>query len=332
MNWIRNFLTKYKYAIIWTLCYVAGAWVIFHGLFNFNLFSYANWSRLAHAQLVGFPGFVFGVLMLCALPLYVATMAIIIRTGAPLFTIPIPEFMRATPIEAPATPASATDDPAPQSTAPAPLSPDIPLELRNAFMRARENPGREQISMVDTRTIDSEIKTSAPTPDDGASAEPVTGLPLPTDFDISAPQDEAPDGNFEMSGFSAPVFTEINFDEPDITPAAPAPVPQGGSMPEYLNANNIHINATENDIIITDKFAIAIHDDPDFWVAENDNWFATGRQKSSPIPELVNIAHAHNVTPVLYLAATNIMDLDAHRAEWERDGITVITQPNELPK
>lgn len=342
MQRILDFLKKQKYVIIWTVCYFCVAYALFRILFGFDMLSYAHWTRLANAQLHGFAGFVFGIMILTVLPIYASTTAIIVRTGAPLFTIPLPAFLKRAPAAAPA----ATDAPAPADDAPAerPLPDGLPMELRAAYLRARSNAGREQISSVDTRSVDTasnippaiDAKSAiaeiiAPTTQSVATAQQSTttennAFPLPTDFDLG---DDFDDTNIDsnITNMDAPVFTEINFDD------APAATPtKNASITEYMHDHNIKIVSTDGDILITDKLAIAVHDDPNFWVAEDENWFATGKQKTSPVLELVRAAEKHNVKPVLYMGATNIMDFDQMREKWTAAGITVITRPDELPE
>lgn len=342
MQRILDFLKKQKYVIIWTVCYFCVAYALFRILFGFDMLSYAHWTRLANAQLHGFAGFVFGIMILTLLPIYASTTAIIVRTGAPLFTIPLPAFLQ----RAPAAAATTTDTPTATNDAPAarPLPDGLPMELRAAYLRARNNAGREQISSVDTRSVDTasnippaiDTKSAiaeiiAPTTQSVATAQQNTttennAFPLPTDFDLGDDFDDTKiDSN--ITDMDAPVFTEINFDD------APAATPtKNASITEYMHDHNIKIVATDGDVLITDKLAIAVHDDPNFWVAEDENWFATGQQKTSPVLELVRAAEKHNVKPVLYMGATNIMDFDQMREKWTAAGITVITRPDELPE
>lgn len=347
MQSICDFLKKQKYAIIWTVCYFCVAYALFRILFGFDMLSYAHWTRLANAQLRGFAGFVFGIMILTLLPLYASTTAIIVRTGAPLFTIPLPAFLK----RAPAAATAATDAPEPADDTPAerPLPDGLPMELRAAYLRARSNAGREQISSVDTRSVDTasnippaiDTKSAiaeiiAPTTQPATPAQPDAAtsdngaLPLPTDFDLGDDFDDA-DIDSNIADMAAPVFTEINFDDTPAAPTAPAPTPNA-SITEYMHGHDIKIIATDGDILITDKLAIAVHDDPNFWVAEDENWFAAGSQKASPVLELIRAAEKHNVKPVLYMGATNIMDFDQMREKWTAAGITVITHPDELPE
>ncbi len=342
MQRILDFLKKQKYVIIWTVCYFCVAYALFRILFGFDMLSYAHWTRLANAQLHGFAGFVFGIMILTLLPIYASTTAIIVRTGAPLFTIPLPAFLQRAPTAA----ATTTDTPTAADDAPVarPLPEGLPMELRAAYLRARNNAGREQISSVDTRSVDTasnippaiDTKSAiaeiiAPTTHSVATAQQNTttennAFPLPSDFDLG---DDFDDTNIDsnIADMDAPVFTEINFDD------APAAIhTQNASITEYMHDHNIKIVSTDGDILITDKLAIAVHDDPNFWVAEDENWFATGQQKTSPVLELVRAAEKHNVKPVLYMGATNIMDFDQMREKWTAAGITVITRPDELPE
>ena len=48
----------------------------------------------------------------------------------------------------------------------------------------------------------------------------------------------------------------------------------------------------------------------DFWIADEIDWFAPGKQKPSPIVELFTAARDNGVRPILYLAAKNVMDLE----------------------
>ena len=61
-----------------------------------------------------------------------------------------------------------------------------------------------------------------------------------------------------------------------------------------------------------------------------DSWFATGKQKDSPIPELISLAKQNELTPVLYLASQNIMNIDATTANFESMGVHVIKDLDEI--
>ncbi len=332
MTKIIELFKAHKYAVIWTVCYLFTMWAILYFLFNFDMLNMAQWHKLAHAQLRGFAGFVFGLLILAALPLYIATTTLIVRNKKPLITITlpkikIPNFLRPTPPAAPSNP-----QPTPESETPSlptddttDLPPDIPAELRDAFIRARNNLGRIQTSAFNSPTITP--ITATPTPE--YTADTPDTLPVPADFDITASDDITPDA---MDQFT-PTFTEINFDGPDIgTDTAPQSdnvAPNNSALIEYLNKNGQNYT-TDGDIIITDTRAIITHADPDFWVADTDNWFAAGKVCPSPIIAVKDAATKHNVAPTIYLESTNILDIEKLIEQWHTDGITVITDPSEL--
>ena len=237
-------------------------------------------------------------MILAAGPLYIATSALITKQNKPLFEIPIPKWIKNIKI-----PTTKTQ---PEKTTPAPtaeqktadkkteetLSDEIPLEIRNAFARAKLHPIKF-----------TKPENKEPAPDTNSTATEV--LPLPTDFDIQL--DEA----FDESPISIPTFSDINFDEDD------------DDTDEEKNTN-------DSEITITNTHAIVTHSDPDFWVVDDDNWFATGKTRPSPIAAVLKAAHEHDVKPVIHLAQSNILDIENLIKKWESDGITVITDLSEL--
>ncbi len=338
-------------------------WVILQGLFGFSIFSASDWTRLFHAELRGFAGFVFGILILAAIPIYVATTTLIIRTGKPLFVIPKPkilQFSKPEPTPAPSEPATDTEPAAPATQE---LPTNLPRELRSAFLRARQNlnsinlsapasetpqPDQTQQSPASSMPITPDGPAAAdvmpaptapaiPTPETenihiGAAAIPPLSdandaFPIPSDFDFSAPKSSSIPG--------APVFSDVTFDnpvesKPEMPPApSPNPMAENNDLIEFLKSNSESIT-TDGDIVITDKYAIATHSDPDFWIADAESWFATGKQCPSPVAAAINAAAAHGLRPVLYLAATNILDIDEKRAEWESQGVKIITELPDL--
>ncbi len=359
MNKIREFIKTNQMAIKWSIAYVIVMWAVLRGLFNFRMFSITDWTRLAHAHLHGFAGLVFGILLLAAVPLYIATTTIIVRTKKPIFAIKLPSFL---------TIKKSADKPkdddaekksndtaanAPTENPPA-LPQSMPPELKESFIRARNKIGRPSTSAIsDTAinntmapapaptAIDTPMQTAPKAPKNEpaatVTATPATtdtneAFPLPDNFDFddsASPQNASPFA-------SAPVFSEINFgNDEKVAPETTAPKPdvtQGANnekITQYLDSKSIAYTI-ENDIVITDKHAIATHDDKDFWIADDETWFATGVARPSPVAAVKNAAAAHGLHPVLYLAQSNIMDLDTRRDAWRADGILVITDPSEL--
>ncbi len=323
---LKNIFTN-KHAIIWTVGYIFISWAILYFLFNFNIFNTNQWHHLMNARLHGFAGFVFGILILSALPLYIATTILIIRKNNPLITIPIPK------ITLPGLSKNKgnenTPEPQPELSEPATvqknpeLPSELPRELHSAFLRARENailfqrPGQ----------------TTSNTNEANNEAIPIMeALPLPSDFDISF--DDTP-GFIDDTNASIPTFTDINFDD---TPNTPTFEPDtqdtnndiyDSKLVQHLLQNNITFDI-DQDIVLTPKYAIAIHEDNDFWATDDTNWFASGKVRPSPINAVKNCAPAHNLRPAIYLGATNILDIDELISDWESDGITVITDLNKI--
>ena len=332
MKKILELLQKNKYALIWTVCYIFIVWAILKWMFNFSIFSATQWHILFHAQLRGFPGFVFGILILAAIPMYIATTNIILRTKKPLFKIPLPEFLRPVPDEK-------KSENAPSEKLDAPVSVQeqkqndtpkkiIPPEMRAAFARARLHIGPTPKSNFDLSNLAQTTPSSAPK--NQQEMQPVDELPLPTDFDIPEQSDNA-------TPSFVPVFSDLNFDDQDAAQPPETPnTPNTQNTPDdlkpivkHLEQNNIKFEI-QNGIILTDRDAIAAHNDPDFWIADDGTWFAAGKQKPSPIDTILAAGAARGVRPVLYLGYTNIMDFEARRAQWSGNGVTVITDISEI--
>lgn len=321
---IKNLYSANKYALWWTVWYIFGTYIILKYLFNFSIFSATQWHKLMYAHLYGFAGFVFGILILAAVPLYVATTTIVIRTKKPLLTIPLPKipacvkhivtlFHQPAPEPAPA-PAPTPEPEQPQSDH-IDLPADMPAEMRASYVRARKYGSSFAIAQHNLNHINE--STTAPTD----AAKPGE-LPIPTDFDFDVPDTPADD----TPVFSdVPMFTDIDFDAPNTA-----------TTDNYNDAVLKRLAATGrettviNDIVIADGMAIASHTDDDFWIADAETWFAPGKTRPSPIAALTRVATENNAKPILYLGATNIMDLDTLRPTWESAGITVITKLSEI--
>lgn len=352
MMWkrIKDFYSSNKYAVWWTAGYVAACWAIMHYMFNFNIFSATRWNQLWHAHLYGFAGFVFGILILAMIPLYIATTIVVARTRAPLFNfkLTIPEWIKTffknafiqTPMDEPEVapapesisesisepvcePVADATTPEPQSPTPAPET--IPAEMRVAYARARDNIARAQTSAFDLGHMTAPKAQVATIPDDEPSTS--ESMPIPTDFDIADTENVIGD---------TPIFTDIDFDDDDETndeglPANDIQTPgdTNEAVIKYLTNASIPFEIID-DIVVTNKFAIASHTDSDFWVADTESWFAAGKIRKSPIASIQSIAAARNLEPVLYLGADNIMDIDELRTEWKSAGIRVISDLDEL--
>jgi hypothetical protein len=179
---------------------------------------------------------------------------------------------------------------------PDPKKAEVPTEIKEEEPEPEENlpqniPTELRGAFLRSKTGASPIHIArndeavvSPTTIDAPVEFAAPSLPLPDDFDFDTA--DAP---------AAPMFRDIKFDDDD--------------------DDNFRI---ENDKII------AVHDDSDFWIADGDEWFANGKQKPSPIKELLRLAAEKNLKPVLELRARNIMDIDDKIKEWEKLGVEVI--------
>lgn len=304
MKKILDLFKTHKNFITWTICYVFVLWFIFYFMFGFNIFNTHQWHYLANAQFYGFVGFVFTALLFAALPIYISTSILIIRKKKPLITIPLPQLPALVTKKTETTPDAPTPSPEKTDSQPEPditTNPDIPPEMMPAFISAKNHPLNISIAAPENATDATDI----------AQAQ----LPLPDDFDIDFTSDSTTNNNI-------PTFTDLDFDStPENTTST--------DITAYLNTQGIEYKIID-DIVITPTHAITTHNDSDFWVTDNENWFATGKTKPSPVIAVKYAAKQHNVKPILYLAETNIMDLETLIPQWESDGITVITSLTEL--
>lgn len=315
MNKPFDFFKTYKNTVLWTGGLIAAYYFIFLVLFGFNLFSLTDWSYLASAHLRGFGGLVFGVLILSALPLVVATTVVTMRK--PLFTLS--GFKKKK--KAPATDnkkEAALVQPEPEK----PLPTNLPPELKTAFLRARQIVRENPALALEIKNADQHVSEQIPSAP-VISDTLVSGLPLPNDFDFLT-SDDTIDTDMPV----IPVFKEIDFEksgnqvEPDVTSVS-------SKLIDYLEKKNYTVTK-DGDVIVANGMVIVTHADSDFWIADTEDWFAAGKQKKSPIMDVIGIADRQNLSPVLYLAEQNIMDLDKHIAEWESQGVKVITKPSDI--
>lgn len=318
MSKLSDFLKKLKTPFLWTCGYVFLTWALMHILFNFEIFSYSHWHRVANAHLHGLGGFAFCLIIFACIPLYIATTTIVIRTGKPLLALPVPKFISHIMEKLFPKQASQTDEvPETQNesvTAPIDTSMDnIPAEMRAVFLRARTHPNRTATPICSVCSVSPNVyPTNSPTTPTVSHDE----MPLPPDFDFDDTQPVP----------TAPMFQDIDlgFDTTPDTDDETNPVI------DYLSQNGRKFDITDDDIIITDTAAIAVHNDNDFWIMDEPVWFASGKTRPSPITPLRTIAAEHNIRAILYLGATNIMKCDEKIAEWEQSGVHVVKKLTDL--
>ena len=335
----KSFVNFWR-AVAWTGIYVFVMWAILRGLFNFNMFSIVHLTKLLHLQLHGFAGAVFGILVLAAVPLYVATTVITVRNKEMPVKLPLPKCLtdvKPVPKPEPVVPVVTATE-----TLPPPRA-VVPAEMRETFMRAQKNYGARQMSVFNRQTASAAASAPAAMPAGTPVAEPVRepitesaamaktedvatygAMPIPTDFDMDAPTGAGTD-------VDVPVFADINFDD-DNTPAGVGATVDESPINKVLNfLRGAGVEAQLNgDLIVANGYAIAVHDDEDFWVPDELDWFAAGKQRPSPIVALRRAREEQGLKPVLYLATDSIMDLDKNSAEWTSDGIKVVQGREEL--
>ena len=87
---------------------------------------------------------------------------------------------------------------------------------------------------------------------------------------------------FEMKSVDVPVFADINFDD-DNTPAGAGETVEESPIDKVLNflrGAGVDANVAGGDLIVANGCAIAVHDDDDFWVPDEIDWFAAGKQRA----------------------------------------------------
>jgi hypothetical protein len=280
-----------KHFLIWTGWYFVASYLIFLFIFGFSILNLSDWAKIPRISLHGFGGMAFGAALIAWIPIWLAGLAAISKTGASIFSF-------AKKNEVPEDSSESEAQQKPEIIYPA----GLPEEMHVPYSRLKY--GMLSRGAMECHTV--QKKPDAALSADCSPAvenELSTSLPDSFDFDTSEESD-------------MPKFREITFgsSEPPLDP-------------QFLSRqpDDIKIETRGNK-----KFAVATHDDSDFWIADDENWFANGKQKPSPVAAAINAARAAGAAPVLYLASENIMDLDALREKWGEDGVLVIKDLSEL--
>ncbi|MCQ2562131.1 MAG: hypothetical protein MJ158_00725 [Alphaproteobacteria bacterium] len=306
MKKMLNILKNNRYFFIWTICYFVCLWGILLFLFKFNIFSVTDLHKLSHIHLHGFTGFIFGIILLTSLPIYIATSIIIIRTKKPIIEISLPKFLQkkeTKKTEQENTETKEAVSPEPEQIV---YPSDLPRELHIPFSRAKQNIPLNFTMSVFNKV--SEQKPQKPNVNDNITSP----IPIPTDFDIPTESDSNTGDNDFM-----PTWTDVNFDDNDKCENA---------LTKYFDKNNID----DGEFISTEKYLIYEHDDKDFWVFDDNMWFAAGKQSPNHIPSLLDTAKFFNLTPVFYMESDNIMNVDKVIENLQKQNILVIKNPAEL--
>jgi len=323
MKKVLEFLKSNMIVIKWSVWYFFILWAILKFIFRFDIFSYRHWWIFFHATLHGFGGFVFGALIYAAIPLYIATSIITYHKQELIIPIPFANtlskiiskiFPKKQETAAPVPEEPQEDIKLDEITEPE-YPADLPPELRIPFKRAKNRMPLTGAVSVYNRTNNSSSATNS-IPQQNIENEQAS-IPIPMDFDIT-------DDISQDTNDSVPTFTDINFDTPIATEQELT-----NNTTKYLRDKNIEYE-TYHDFVATTKFVIYEHSDTDFWILDGDSWFAAGKQKDSPIQELIDLAKQNELIPVLYLASQNIMDIENTISKFESSGIRVIKSLDEL--
>lgn len=280
-----------KYIIVWTMGYFIVSGLIFLMLFNFNILYLSNWIGLSKIVLHGFAKFSFIIALVAWIPIWLAGCITIIKTSKPLITLKKEKEEKENKTES-----EKINDKETKIIFPS----EMPEEMHVPYTRMIR--GQLSRGVMNCKIVPNK-------PPVNLSAEcnqniDEMSMMLPESFDI----DKIEEPNI-------PVFKELNWDD----------VPNNKTEFNKPDENKIEIKTINNK-----KFAIITHDDSDFWVADEDNWFATGKQKPSPINAVITAAKNKNAIPVLLLKTDNIMDLEILILNWKADGIKIIKDISEL--
>ena len=315
MKKILDFFKSNILVIKWTFWYFFVLWLILRFVFKFDMFSQYYWWKFFHATLHGFTGFVFGMLIYTAIPIYIATVITVYRKKELIITIPFLDkiftfLTKFLPKKQEEKPVESVEEPQPEKTSEPEFPCDMPPELHIPYTRAKNHMSFMGSVSVYNKKIDTKPIEKEPTEE--------SPIPIPTDFDISESLDE--DNND-----SIPTFKDISFDdEPE-----PEEKALENNTTKYFTSKNIEFE-TYKQFVATEKYVIYEHNDDDFWIMDDNTWFAAGKQIDSPTNDLIDLAKQNGLIPVIYLQSQNIMEIEDTINKFETAGIRVVKSLDEL--
>ena len=184
-----DFLKENKIIVKWTIWYFFIIWAIMWYIFRFDILSAHYWWKFFHATLHGFAGFMFGFMIYAAIPIYIATTIITLRTKELIIPIPFEGKISTvfSKIFSQKSESQVPDQkPVEEETKPSePVEPeypaDLPPELRVPFARAKNRlPLNSAVSIYNQQNT----KPQNTVPEQKPENEN-TDIPIPMDFDIS---------------------------------------------------------------------------------------------------------------------------------------------------
>ena len=334
MTKLSNFLKTNKILLRWTVWYFVCLWAILRFVFDFNMLSKNCWVKFFNETLHGFWGLVFVVIIYGAILIYVASAMIIYRKNKPIMEIPVPDSIKNIPSNISKIFSETKTDTKSDENKKTENNSDInddgyprnlPPELYVPYMRAK-NHMTANTAISDFNKQPDENATPAPEPQ---QAQPETeSFPIPTDFDIS---DDLTDTTQSQQNNSVPVFKDLDFDTPiEQTKPDTAQDNNKNTVIKYCEKNGLEYEILD-DFVMMKKYLIYDHNDEDFWIMDDDNWFASGKQKKSPVNRLIDLSEQYTVSPVIYFETKNILDIEHVITGLEKRGIRVIMSLSELP-
>lgn len=331
---LSDFLKTNKILVNWTVWYFVCLWAILEFIFDFNMLSKNCWVKFFNETLQGFWGLVFAVIIYGAILIYIASAMIIYRKNKPVMEIPVPNsiknissniskiFSETKPDtksdsdKKTETKSDTNDDGYPRN---------LPPELYIPYTRAKNH--------ITTNTAVSNFnkqpdENPTPAPETQQTQPETESFPIPTDFDIS---ESLPENAPTQNDNSIPIFKDLDFDTP-IEQTKPDTTQNNtkNTVIKYCEQNGLEYEILD-DFVMMKKYLIYTHDDEDFWIMDDDNWFASGKQKKSPVNKLIDLSEQYTVSPVIYLETKNILDIEHVITGLEKRGIRVIMDLSELP-
>jgi len=318
MEKIKEFFKSLKIVVKWTGWYLLFFWAINQFLFGFDMFSQHHWWKFFHGTFHGFFGVTFQIIMYSALPIYIATCISCFRNQEYVIQIPFlskflnyvkSKFSKQEPESEEIPESQETFEETQQNMFPE----DLPRELHVPFIRAKnKQPLKSAVSAYNQQRPELK-KEEAPILETTNSSD---SFPIPMDFDL----EETADIN------TIPTFKDIDFDTPIMTESEPQ---LKNETTKYFDKKKIAYEPYK-DFVATEKYLIYEHNSSEFWIMDEDVWFASGISKDSPIPEMLTISRENGLIPVIYFATQNIMNIDETSENFESRGIRVIKSLEEL--
>jgi len=333
MTKLSKFLQSNNILVKWTIGYVLFWGIILRFIFDFNIFSKTHWVRFFTETMHGFWGLVFVTAIYGSVLIYIASAMLIYRKNKPILEITVPEKVKTITsniskifsYSKTETTTEKTTTNTTQQSSDEEYPNGLPAELYVPYMRAKNHITKtEAVSDFNKQPDEKPV----PTPESQQKQPQTESFPIPTDFDIS---ESLPENTPIQNDNSIPIFKDLDFDTP-IEQTKPDTTQNNtkNTVIKYCEQNGLEYEILD-DFVMMKKYLIYTHDDEGFWIMDDDNWFASGKQKKSPVNKLIDLSEQYTVSPVIYFETKNILDIEHVISGFERKGIRVIMDLSELP-